>query len=123
VAQSRALVFVMGSTTPFLKETFQELRWVITDRVVNGSPVWAAEGGRWFMYRSVDNRMMISIESACAAGSSRGHMYNREITADAVAPTELPSDKVRKWSSETVSEIVFKTVSEIVFEIVSEIIL
>jgi hypothetical protein len=44
VAQARALVFEMGSTTPFLAEKFQDLRWVITDRVVNGSPVFG--GGR-----------------------------------------------------------------------------
>jgi hypothetical protein len=37
------VVFEMGSTTPFLDEDFQDLRWVITERVVNGSPVWAAE--------------------------------------------------------------------------------
>jgi hypothetical protein len=46
------LVFVMGSTTPFLTEKFQDSRWVITDRV-NGSPVWAAEGGELFMYRAM----------------------------------------------------------------------
>jgi hypothetical protein len=103
VAQSRALVFVMGSTTPFFKETFQDLRWVISDRVVNGSPVWAAEGGRWFMYCSVDIKMMISNESECAAGSSMGHMYNMEKTADAVAPTELASDKWVSGASATLA--------------------
>ena len=45
VAVNRALVFVMGSTTPFLDGKFQDSRWVITDRIVNGSPVWAAEVG------------------------------------------------------------------------------
>jgi hypothetical protein len=92
-AQSRALVFVMGSTTPFLSEKFQDSHWVITDRVVNGSPVWAAEGGEWFMYRSVDNRMTISDESACAEGRARCYICNTEKTADVVAPTELPSDE------------------------------
>jgi hypothetical protein len=91
--QSRVLVFEMGSTTPFLREEFQDSRWVITDRVINGSPVWAAEGGKWFMYRGVDNTMMISLESHCAEGSNMGCMYNTEETADVVAPTELPSDK------------------------------
>ena len=51
VAVNRVLVFVMGSTTPFFTDNLQDSRWVITDRVVNGSPVWAAEGGKWFMYR------------------------------------------------------------------------
>ena len=55
VAQTRGLVFEMGSTTPFLTDEFQDLRWVITDRVVNGSPVWAAGGGVLFMYRNVTN--------------------------------------------------------------------
>ena len=32
VAVNRVLVFEMGSTTPFLTEKFQDLRWVITDR-------------------------------------------------------------------------------------------
>jgi hypothetical protein len=90
------LVFVMGSTTPFLTEEFQDSRWVITERVVNSSPVWAAEGGELFMHRSENKRMMISLESACAVGSPRGYMCNTEATADVVAPTELPSDK---WAS------------------------
>ena len=61
--------------------------------MVNGSPVWAAEGGEWFMYRSVDNRMTISDESACAEGRARCYICNTEKTADVVAPTELPSDE------------------------------
>jgi len=36
-------VFEMGSTTPWLVDQFQDLRYVITDRVINGAPVWAAE--------------------------------------------------------------------------------
>ena len=48
VAQSGALVFEVGSTTPFLNEVYQDLRFVSTDRVVNGSPVWAAAGGEQF---------------------------------------------------------------------------
>jgi hypothetical protein len=51
VDQTHALVFEMGSATPFLYEEFQDLLWVITDRVVNGSPVWATEDGDKLMYR------------------------------------------------------------------------
>jgi hypothetical protein len=91
VAQARALVFEMGSTTPFLNEKYQDLRWVITDRVVNGSPVWAAVDGERFMYRN--SGMMVGDESDCAEGSDFGFMYNAETTADIAAPTELPSDK------------------------------
>jgi hypothetical protein len=91
-AQSRVLVFVMGSTAPFLTEEFQDSRWVITDRVVNGSPVWAAEGGELFMFRAVDNMMAISIEYSCAEGRAMSHIVNTEVTAGVVAPTELPSD-------------------------------
>jgi len=57
VAQVRALVFEMGSTTPFLNDKFQDLRFGITDRVVNSSPVWAAVDGKWFMYRDVRGNM------------------------------------------------------------------
>jgi hypothetical protein len=103
MAQSRVLVFVMGSTTPFLNEKFQDLRWVITDRVVCGSPVWAEEGGEWFMYRGVNDKMMISIESDCAEGRAVGCMYNTEETADVVAPTELLSDKCVSGASATLA--------------------
>jgi hypothetical protein len=78
VAQARALVFEMGSTTPFLNEDFQDLRWVIKERVVNGSPVWAAEltGVERFMYRREKNRMIISDASRCAKGTDSGWIYN-----------------------------------------------
>jgi hypothetical protein len=94
VAQVRALVFEMGSTTPFLNDEFQDLRLVITGRVVNSSPVWAAVGGKWFMYRDVNNIMTISNEAHCAEGRAEGIMHNTLVTADgAIAPTNLPSDK------------------------------
>jgi hypothetical protein len=99
VAQSGALVFELGSTTPFLNEDFQDSEWVITDQDVNGSPVWAAEDGSdWFVYRDTDNQMIISTESDMSAegrnrGVHRGVMYNSEQTSAVVAPTELPSDK------------------------------
>jgi hypothetical protein len=103
VAVNRALVFVMGSTAPFLTKEFQDSRWVITDRVVNGSPVWAEEGGDWFMYRNVSNKMMISDESHCAEGRAVGYIHNREATADVIAPSELPSDEWVSSASATLA--------------------
>jgi hypothetical protein len=94
VAQTRGLVFEMGSTAPsFITDEFQDLRWVITDRVVNGSPVWAAEAGVLFMYRDVTNSMTIGDEADCAEGRNRGHTYNMQVTTAATAPTALRSDK------------------------------
>jgi hypothetical protein len=94
VAQVRALVFKMGSTTPFLNDKFQDLRFVITDRVVNSSPVWAAVDGKWFMYRDVKGDMMISKEASCAEGHAHGFIYNTLVTTDGiVAPNALPSNK------------------------------
>jgi hypothetical protein len=94
VALSGALVFEMGSSTPFLSEEFQDLRFVITDRIVNGSPVWAAVGGERFMFRNANNMMMICVgEFHCADGSYTGVMFNTEAMAHAVSPTELLSDR------------------------------
>jgi hypothetical protein len=93
VAQARALVFEMGSTTPFLAEKFQDLRWVITDRVVNGSPVWAAVGGKYFMFRSKRQMMVVGLARHCVEGSYYGYMYNTEKDADVAASMALPSDK------------------------------
>ena len=103
VAQARALVFEMGSATPFLNEEYQDLRWVITDRVVNGSPVWAAVGGKYFMYRNSQQNMIVSLEARCVEGSKYGVMYNAEKTADVAAPTALPSDKWVSFSSATLA--------------------
>ena len=98
MAQARALVFDIGSTTPFLTDEFQDLRFVITDRVLNGSPVWAAVGGELFMYCDMKCSMMVSDESGCVEGSISGYIYNREASADGtVAPSVLPSDK---WMSD-----------------------
>ena len=91
VAQTCGLVFEMWSTTPFLTDEFQDLRWAITDRVVNGSPVWAAEGGELFMYCDVTNAMIIGDEANCAEGV-RGFMSNWQETEIVTAPTALPSD-------------------------------
>ena len=97
MAQARALVFDIGSITPFLTDEFQDLRFVITDRVLNGSPVWAAVGGELFMYRDMKCSMMVSDESGCVEGSISGYIYNREASADGtVAPSVSPSDK---WMS------------------------
>jgi hypothetical protein len=103
VAQARALVFEMGSTTPFLADKYQDLRWVITDRVVHGSPVWAAVGGRFFMFRNSQQRMMVGVESRCVEGSDSGYMFNAKTTVDAAAPTALPSDKWVSVSSATLA--------------------
>jgi len=55
VAQARALVFQMGSADPWLADEYQNMHYVITDRVVNGAPVWVAEGavrkGEYFLVR------------------------------------------------------------------------
>jgi len=101
VATARALVFEIGSTTPWLTAEFQDLRYVITVRVVNGAPVWAAEGGKWFMYRDGEGKMWISTDANCAAGKAGGLIYNTS-TADEPgrpevrAPTQLPS---KTWMS------------------------
>lgn len=103
VAQARVLIFEMRSSDPpFLSERFQDSRFVITDGVVNGSPVWAAEGDELFMYRAKTKKMNVSIESDCAEGSNTGFMYNATCTADVVAPSELPLDN---WFSSKLSTL------------------
>ena len=94
VAQARVLVFDLGSTTPFLSKKFQDLRFIITDRVVNGAPVWVAAGGVWFMYKCVKGlggHMMISNADDCAEGKFAGCIYNKKQFAGGVSPTDLPS--------------------------------
>jgi hypothetical protein len=103
VAQARSLVFEMGSTTPFLTEKYSDLRWVITDRVENSSPVWAAVGEEFIMHRSNKQRMFVCDESHCADGSFFGVMYNTEKTAEVAAPTTLPS---HKWVSSSGATLV-----------------
>ena len=87
------LVFETGSTTPFLDEEFQDLRWLITDRVVNGSPVWQtpAVGGEFFMYRGASGTMMIHDECYEDVGSDESYIYNSKVSEDVIAPTALPS--------------------------------
>jgi hypothetical protein len=96
VASARALVFVMGSTTPWLTEEFQDARYAITDRVVNGLPVWADHNNGYFMYRSNDSRMWISTEESCAAGEAAGWMNNSAQNPELLVPTQLPLDE---WES------------------------
>jgi hypothetical protein len=94
VAQARALVLELGSTMPFLNDKFQGMRFVIIDRMVNGFPVWAAEGGELFMYRiKAEGWMAIGDADECAEGVSLGSMINRKsIAGAALTPTDSPSD-------------------------------
>ena len=98
VAQARSLMLTIASTTPFLSEKYQDLRFVITYRVLNGSPVWAAVNGERFMFRDVKGLMMIGDEEDCAEGLSQGYIYNDKVSKHVLAPTELPSDR---WLSLT----------------------
>jgi hypothetical protein len=103
VATARALVFEMGSTTPWLTEEFQDLRYVITKHVVNGAPVWAAENSEsHLMYRAKDGRMWIGMELNCAAGASCGVIYNTVHNPNVMAPTQLLSNK---WLSSKVATL------------------
>jgi len=101
VATARALVFEMGSTTPWLTAEFQDLRYVITDHVVNGAPVWAAEGGEWFMYRAGNGKTMIGREASCAAGELRGSIHNTVQCPDVMAPAQLLSSTWQSSKSST----------------------
>jgi hypothetical protein len=98
VAQAHALVFEIGSTTRFLKDEFQNLQFVITDRVVNESPVWAAVGGKWFMYRNITRTMHIGEESDSIEGCTLGCLFNR--SNKYLSPTDLPW---RAWLSTDIS--------------------
>jgi hypothetical protein len=58
------------------------MRFVITDRVVNGSPVWAAMGGELFMYKALYSDIgggmtTVGSKNDCVEGSSSGHIHNR----------------------------------------------
>jgi hypothetical protein len=104
VAQVRTLIFTMGSTTPFLRERIQDLQYVITERVVNGSPVWAAEGSggeELGMFRSAGNGMLVSVRSGY--DSTKRFLQNALQTAVAFAPTELPSLQWTSFSGATLA--------------------
>jgi hypothetical protein len=104
VAQARVLVFEIGSTTPFLTDEFQDLRFVISDRVVNGSPVWAASSGisELFMFHSVragTSKMVVGDAAGCVEGGGSHFISNLTRTGDTgAAPTDLPIDN---WTSAT----------------------
>jgi hypothetical protein len=103
---------VKKDATPFLNEKYQDLRFVITDRVVNGSPVWAAVGFERFMYCAMSGRMTISDESTCAEGRAAGFIYNRKQSSVVVAPTELPSDKWVRFRNAATLEAQFASALE-----------
>ena len=54
VAQTQALMFVIGSTAPFLAGRFQDLQFIITDRVVSDSPVWEDVSDEWSIFYDLD---------------------------------------------------------------------
>jgi len=89
------------AATPWLNDRFENLRYVITDRVVNGAPVWAAEGGDVFMYRGKDSlTWWVGVEENCAGGNECGFIHHytpSEAQRDYhLAPSTLPLDK---WMS------------------------
>jgi vacuolar-type H+-ATPase subunit H len=99
MAQARALIFVMGSTTPFLDEDFQDMRFVITDRIVNGSPVWAVVGSggeKYGMCRSDTRHMLVAYETDITATNGTCFLQNMVKPAAAVAPTEV---SLLHWAS------------------------
>ena len=59
-AQTRVLVFDMGSTTPFLALRFQDLQLAITDLDIHGSPVWEDVNSKLCMYRNTHGDMWIA---------------------------------------------------------------
>jgi hypothetical protein len=101
VATARALVIGMESATPWLTAEFQDPRYLITDHVVNDAPVWAAENGKWFMYRSGTGTTQIGGEAHCAAGNSRGVLFNTMRNPDVLEPTKLPTNAWRSSKSST----------------------
>jgi hypothetical protein len=110
VAQARELVFEIGSTTPFLTDEFQDLRFVITDRMVNGSPVWAAssEIRDFFMFNGVDKAYASGIgignKSHCDEGGDNCFIYNAtQIGNTGAAPTDLPLDQWFSGASVTLA--------------------
>ena len=91
VAQARALVVEMGSTSPWLTDRFQDVRYLITDRVVNDVPVWTAEHDKNFMFRTVKNTLVIGDDGNCAEGEARGWIHHTQVLADFLTPTMLSS--------------------------------
>jgi vacuolar-type H+-ATPase subunit H len=104
IDQVHALVFEIRSTTPFLVDEFQDMRFFITDSVITSSPVWKSmhDGSRWFMYRGSDRRMHIDNEADYADEITAGRIFNTKIDDDVVAPTKLPLDE---WLSDDYSTL------------------
>ena len=90
VSAAHALVFEMGSTTPWLTDEFQDAQYLITDYVVNGALVWAAANGE---FRARDDRMIIGNKMNCAAGKAVGVIYNAVENPKCLAPTQLRSNE------------------------------
>jgi len=90
LATARLLVFEMGSVNQWVTDEFQDARYVITDRVVNGAPVWAAENGECFMYRDGSGEMVISRAKIFAQGSS---LLAQGSSRSLTALTQLPSNQ------------------------------
>eukprot|EP00740_Mantoniella_antarctica_P023370 CAMPEP_0198685426 /NCGR_PEP_ID=MMETSP1468-20131203/13626_1 /TAXON_ID=1461545 /ORGANISM="Mantoniella sp, Strain CCMP1436" /LENGTH=206 /DNA_ID=CAMNT_0044430905 /DNA_START=248 /DNA_END=868 /DNA_ORIENTATION=- len=93
VAQAIGLVFETNSTKPFLTAEYQDLRWMITDRVVNESPVWSEVDGKLFLFRNA--RGMMTISSSCSKRTPIGTIFNTNWgpIAGVTAPIELLSDR------------------------------
>jgi hypothetical protein len=90
VAQASTLIFEFGSTTPFLNDKFQDLRFVITDRVLHGSPVWAAAGCELFMYHNrTPGFMSIGDAAQCERGASGICIGTKAFTGAVLTPTDL----------------------------------
>jgi hypothetical protein len=99
VAQTRALVFEIGSSTPFLAGRFQDLRFIITDRVVNDLPVWEDMSGELSMFRELEGDSWICRDSGMAMVNHHGGYmcshadgYGTYTGPPDVAPTEVASD-------------------------------
>lgn len=98
VSQARDLVFDVEESSMFLSAQFSDLRFIITEQFVNGSPVWAAGDGLTFMYRTTSNRMMISVASSAvdgvveADGTAPPCLYNSCLSPLVNAPSDLPSN-------------------------------
>jgi hypothetical protein len=102
VAQARALVFDFGSTTPFLVDKYQDLRFVITDRILNGSPVWEAAKEDLFMFRGVEHYMLIGSRENCVEDSVGGDIFHSFVRFDRVySPTELHADQWMSYKDAT----------------------
>ena len=96
VSQAQELVVKIGSTNPWLTDQCQDVRYAITDRVVNGAPAWAAENAGEFMYRANNRQMWIGDDANCLEGKAWGWVRNTARHPEVLAPTQLP---LGKWQS------------------------